>query len=88
MNDLSKISLLYMCNLMRFLFTVYLYGISDVFHIEGFSRLLSSCSYLLPHHFKGSSTERWSRNTPRVVTARVYYVVRESLKVTGKGFPN
>ena len=25
----------------------------------------------LPHHSQGSSTERWSRNTPRLVTARV-----------------
>ena len=29
-----------------------------------------------PHHLQGSSTERWSRNTLRVVTARVFYVVR------------
>ena len=31
---------------------------------------------LLPHHSQGSSTERWSRNTLRVVTARVFYVLR------------
>ena len=30
----------------------------------------------LPHHSQGSSTERWSRNTLRVVTARVFYVLR------------
>jgi len=30
---------------------------------------------LLPHHSQGSSTERWSRNTLRVVTARVFYVL-------------
>jgi len=29
-----------------------------------------------PHHSQGSSTERWSRNTQRVVTARVFYVLR------------
>ena len=31
---------------------------------------------LLPHHSQGSSTERWSRNTLRVVTARVFYVLK------------
>ena len=31
---------------------------------------------LLPHHSQGSSTERWSRNTLRVVNARVFYVLR------------
>jgi len=30
---------------------------------------------LLPHHSQGSSTERWSRNTLRVVTARVFYIL-------------
>ena len=45
-------------------------------------RLISTASMLewlrilLPHHSKGSSTERWSRNTLRVVTARVFYVLR------------
>ena len=40
-------------------------------------RLISTASMLewlrnlLPHHSQGSSTERWSRNTLRVVTARV-----------------
>ena len=34
---------------------------------------------LFTHHSQGSSTERWSRNTLRVVTARVFYVLRESL---------
>ena len=34
---------------------------------------------LLPHHSQGSSTERCSRNTPRVVIARVFYVLRGSL---------
>ena len=34
---------------------------------------------LLPHHSQGSSTERWSRNTLRVVTARVFYVLMGSL---------
>ena len=29
-----------------------------------------------PHHSQESSTERWSRNTLRVVTARVFYVLR------------
>ena len=33
----------------------------------------------LPHHSRGSNTERWSRNTPRVVTARVFYVLSGSL---------
>ena len=31
---------------------------------------------LLPHHSQGSGTERWSRNTLRVLTARVFYVLR------------
>jgi hypothetical protein len=31
---------------------------------------------LLPHNSQGSSMERWSRNTLRVVTARVFYVLR------------
>jgi len=31
---------------------------------------------LLPHHTQGSSTERWSQNTLRMVTARVFYVLR------------
>ena len=45
-------------------------------------RLISTASMLewlrnlLPHHSQGSSTERWSRNTLRVVTARVFYVLR------------
>ena len=29
-----------------------------------------------PHHSQGSSTERWSRSTLRVVTARLFYVLR------------
>ena len=43
-------------------------------------RLISTASMLkwlrnlLTHHSQGSSTERWSRNTLRVVTARVFYV--------------
>jgi len=32
---------------------------------------------LLPHHSQWSSTEIWSRNTLRVVTARVFYVLKE-----------
>ncbi|KAK2139033.1 hypothetical protein LSH36_2109g00002 [Paralvinella palmiformis] len=45
-------------------------------------RLISTASMfewlrnLLPHHSQGSSTERWSRNTLRVVTAGVFYVLR------------
>jgi len=35
--------------------------------------------YFLPHHSQGSSTERWSWNTLRVVTARVFYVLGGSL---------
>jgi len=31
---------------------------------------------LLPYHSQGSSTERWSQNTLRVVTTRVFYVLR------------
>ena len=31
---------------------------------------------LLPHHSQGSSTERWSRNTLRVVIARAFYVLK------------
>jgi len=38
--------------------------------------LWNGCSYFLPHHLQGSSTERWSRNTLRVVTAGVFYVLR------------
>ena len=33
----------------------------------------------LPHHSQGSSTERWSRNTLRMVTATVFYVTRGPL---------
>ena len=32
-----------------------------------------------PHHSQGSSTERWSRNTLTVVTAKVFYVLGGSL---------
>ena len=45
-------------------------------------RLISTASMLewlrnlLPHHSQGSSTEKWSRNILRVVTARVFYVLR------------
>ena len=45
-------------------------------------RLISTASMferlrnLLPHHSQGSSMERWSRNTLRVVTARAFYVLR------------
>ena len=48
-------------------------------------RLISTASILewlrnlLLHPSQGSSTERWSRNTLRVVTARVFYVLRGSL---------
>ena len=35
----------------------------------------------LPHHSQGSRTERWSRNTMKVVTARVFYVLRVFLNV-------
>ena len=39
----------------------------------------SGWDYLLSHHSQGSSTERWSWNTLRVVTARVLYILRASL---------
>ena len=48
-------------------------------------RLFSTASMLewlrnlLPHHSQGNSTERWNRNTLRVITARVFYVIREFL---------
>jgi len=48
-------------------------------------RLFSTASVLewlrnlLSQHSQGSSMERWSRNTLRVVTARVCYVLRGSL---------
>ena len=51
-------------------------------------RLISTASMLewlrnlLPHHSQGSSTGRWSRNTPRVVTARVFYILRIFFNVT------
>jgi len=35
------------------------------------SFLLSGCSNPLLHHSQGSSMERWTRNTLRVVTASV-----------------
>ena len=44
-------------------------------------RLISTASMLewlrnlLPNHSQESSTQRWSRNTLRVVTARVFYVL-------------
>ena len=50
-------------------------------------RLISTASMLewlrnlLHHHSQGSSMERWSRNTLRVVTARVFYILRVFLKV-------
>ena len=43
------------------------------------SLLLSGCSYLFSHHSQGSSTERWSWITLRVVTARMFYVLMWSL---------
>ena len=36
---------------------------------------------LLLHHSQGSSTERWSRSTLRLITARVFYVIRGSFNV-------
>jgi len=36
----------------------------------------------LPHHSQGSSTEKWSGNTLRVITARVLYVLRGFLTST------
>ena len=33
----------------------------------------------VPHHSQGSNTEIWGRNNLRVVTARVFYVLRGSL---------
>ena len=38
--------------------------------------LYLSLNFRLPCHLQGSSTERWSRNTPRVVAARVFYILR------------
>jgi len=45
--------------------------------------LLSGCSYLLQHYSHGSNTEkeRWSRNTPRVITDRGYYIPRGVINV-------
>ena len=62
----------------------YSFNIMVGFVVRGESpgcRLISTASMfewlrnLLPNHSQGSSTERWSRNTPRVVTARVFYVL-------------
>jgi len=42
----------------------------------GTDSMLEWLRNLLPHHSQGSSMERWSRNTLRVVTARVFYIIR------------
>ena len=47
-------------------------GESPGCHLFGTASMLEWLRNLLPrHHSQGSSTERWSRNTLRVVTARV-----------------
>ena len=50
-------------------------GESPGCRLFGTASMLEWLRNLLPHHSQGSSTERWSRNTPRVVTARVFYVL-------------
>ena len=40
------------------------------------SFMLGWLRHLLPHHSQGSSRERQSRNTMRLVTARAFYVIR------------
>jgi len=54
-------------------------GESPDCRLFGTASMLGWLRNLLPHHSHGSSTERWSRNTLRVVTARVFYVIRGSL---------
>ena len=42
----------------------------------GTASMLEWLRKCLPHHSQRSSMERWSQNTLRVVTARVFYVLR------------
>ena len=51
-------------------------GESPGCRLFGIASMLEWFGNLLPHHSQGSITERWSRNTLRVVTARVFYVLR------------
>ena len=55
-------------------------GESPGCRVFGTASMLEWLRYLLPHHSQGSSTERWSRSTLRVVTAGVFYVLRGVLK--------
>ena len=48
-------------------------------HLFGTASMLEWLRKLLSHHSQGSSMERWSRNTPRVVTAKVFYTFGGSL---------
>ena len=50
-------------------------GESPGCRLFGTASMLEWLRNLLPHHSQGSSTERWSRNTLRVVNARVFYVL-------------
>ena len=50
-------------------------GKSPGCRLFGTASMLEWLRNLLPHHSQGSSTERWSRNTLRVVTARVFYIL-------------
>jgi len=50
-------------------------GESPGCRLIGTTSMLEWLRNLLPHNSQGSSTERWSRNTLRVVTARVFYVL-------------
>ena len=54
-------------------------GGSSGCHLFSTASMLEWLRNLLPHHSQGSSMERWSRKTLRVVTARVFYVLRGSL---------
>ena len=59
----------------RHLDTVLLDTRSVIGGTEYCDAIIYNNNILFPHHSQGSSTEIWSRNTLRVVTARVFYVL-------------
>ena len=73
---------IYICISRYDLFTIYLYRNTDVFlHVYIMAFLFIERVFApAPSPLTGKQyTESWSRNTPRVVTARVYYVLEGSL---------
>ena len=58
-----------------FIYCFVVRGESPDCRLFGTASMLDWLRNHLPHHSHGGSTERWSRNTLRVVTARVFYVI-------------